>query len=74
MCIRDRAGALHEKVEDALLRAAYRFSHYNQVHTANLLGLSRNVTRTRLIKIGELAVNKRRPIDAPNERTLQLSI
>lgn len=70
----EQAGALHEKVEDALLRAAYRFSHYNQVHTANLLGLSRNVTRTRLIKIGELAVNKRRPIDAPNERTLQLSI
>ncbi|PUA42097.1 Fis family transcriptional regulator [Pseudomonas protegens] len=70
----EQAGALHEKVEDALLRAAYRFSHYNQVHTANLLGLSRNVTRTRLIKIGELAVNKRRPAAAPNERTLQLSI
>ncbi|WP_025127291.1 sigma-54-dependent Fis family transcriptional regulator [Pseudomonas sp. PH1b] len=70
----EQAGALHEKVEDALLRAAYRFSHYNQVHTANLLGLSRNVTRTRLIKIGELAVNKRRSAQQPNERTLQLSI
>lgn len=72
----EQAGALHEKVEDALLRAAYRFSHYNQVHTANLLGLSRNVTRTRLIKIGELAVNKRRPPEKPgqHERTLQLSI
>nr|BFD43396.1 sigma-54 dependent transcriptional regulator [Pseudomonas sp. FFPRI_1] len=70
----EQAGALHEKVEDALLRAAYRFSHYNQVHTANLLGLSRNVTRTRLIKIGELAVNKRRSVQQPNERTLQLSI
>jgi transcriptional regulator with PAS, ATPase and Fis domain len=56
----EQAGALHEKVEDALLRAAYRFSHCNQVHTAALLGLTRNVTRTRLIKIGELAVNKRR--------------
>ncbi|WP_324728844.1 sigma-54 interaction domain-containing protein [Pseudomonas chlororaphis] len=72
----EQAGALHEKVEDALLRAAYRFSHYNQVHTANLLGLSRNVTRTRLIKIGELAVNKRRLPEKPgqHERTLQLSI
>ncbi len=49
-----QAGALHEKVEDALMRAAYRFSHYNRVHTAALLGLSRNVTRTRLIKMGEL--------------------
>lgn len=71
----EQAGALHEKVEDTLLRAAYRFSHYNQVHTANLLGLSRNITRTRLIKIGELAVNKRRPVEEPpQERFLQLSI
>jgi len=71
----EQAGALHEKVEDALLRAAYRFCHYNQVHTAYLLGLSRNVTRTRLIKIGELAVNKRRSSeDAPGDRVLQLSI
>jgi DNA-binding NtrC family response regulator len=71
----EQAGALHEKVEDALLRAAYRFSHYNQVHTANLLGLSRNVTRTRLIKIGELAVNKRRPGEnLQGERMLHLSI
>ncbi|MBJ2221607.1 sigma-54 interaction domain-containing protein [Pseudomonas sp. MF7453] len=71
----EQAGALHEKVEDALLRAAYRFSHYNQVHTANLLGLSRNVTRTRLINIGELAVNKRRPGGTlQGERMLHLSI
>jgi len=71
----EQAGALHEKVEDALLRAAYRFSHYNQVHTAALLGLSRNVTRTRLIKIGELAVNKRRPAEnLQGERVMQLSI
>ncbi|MFP3497512.1 sigma-54 dependent transcriptional regulator [Pseudomonas sp. SIMBA_059] len=71
----EQAGALHEKVEDALLRAAYHFSHYNQVHTANLLGLSRNVTRTRLIKIGELAVNKRRPGETvQGERMLHLSI
>lgn len=71
----EQAGALHEHVEDALLRAAYRFSHYNQVHTAALLGLSRNVTRTRLIKIGELAVNRRRPTGTTQgERVLNLSI
>jgi transcriptional regulator with AAA-type ATPase domain len=58
-----------------LLRAAYRLSHYNQVQTAALLGLSRNVTRTRLIKIGELAVNKRRPTENVQvERLMQLSI
>ncbi|MHC2144370.1 sigma-54 interaction domain-containing protein [Pseudomonas sp. PSXD-163] len=68
-------GALHEKVEDALLRAAYRFSHHNQVHTANLLGLSRNITRSRLIKIGELAVNRRQPAaSSQGERMLNLSI
>ena len=71
----EQAGALHEKVEDALLRAAYHFSHHNQVHTANLLGLSRNVARARLIKIGELAVNKRRPGEnVQGERMLHLSI
>lgn len=71
----EQAGALHEKVEDALLRAAYRFSHYNQVHTANLLGLSRNVARSRLIKIGELAVNKRRPGEPlQGGRMLHLSV
>jgi DNA-binding NtrC family response regulator len=71
----EQAGALHEKIEDALLRAAYRFCHYNQVHTAALLGLSRNVTRTRLIKIGELAVNKRRVMESvQGERVMQLSI
>jgi DNA-binding NtrC family response regulator len=71
----EQAGALHEKVEDALLRAAYRFSHYNQVHTAQLLGLSRNVIRARLIKIGELAVNKRRPGEqTQGDRMMQLSV
>lgn len=71
----EQAGALHEKVEDALLRAAYRFSHCNQVHTAGLLGLSRNVTRARLIKIGELAVNKRRPGEhLQGDRVVQVSV
>ena len=70
-----QAGALHEKVEDALLRAAYRFCHYNQVHTARLLGLSRNVTRALLIRIGELVVNKRQPPPEPNAtRVINLSI
>ena len=71
----EQPGALHEKVDDALFRAAYRFCHHNQVHTANLLGLSRNVTRTRLINIGELTVNKRQPAQSPqSERTLNLCI
>ncbi len=68
-------GDLHEKVEDALLRAAYHFCRYNQVQTASLLGLSRNVVRAHLIRIGELVVNKRRPPKNPhNGRMLNLSI
>ncbi len=71
----EQAGALHETVEDSLLRSAYRFCHCNQVHTASLLGLSRNITRARLIAIGELVVNRRRArSQAHAERALQLSI
>ncbi|ACO80511.1 Sigma54-dependent transcriptional activator protein [Azotobacter vinelandii CA] len=68
-------GALHARVEAALLRTAYRFCHCNQVHTANLLGLSRNVTRAQLIRIGELVVNKRRSLLPPtSRRRVDLSI
>ncbi|MBD8572997.1 sigma-54-dependent Fis family transcriptional regulator [Pseudomonas syringae] len=71
----EHSGALHEKVEDSLLRAAWRFSHYNQVHTASLLGLSRNITRSHLIRIGELVVNKRKPAPATaSQRPVQVSI
>ncbi|MBD4153614.1 AAA domain-containing protein [Xanthomonas citri pv. citri] len=52
-------GALHATVEDQLFRAAYRHCHHNQVKTAALLGLSRNIVRARLIELGELVVNKR---------------
>ncbi|WEK28946.1 MAG: sigma54-dependent transcriptional activator SfnR [Candidatus Pseudomonas phytovorans] len=70
------SGDLYEKVENALLRSAYRFCHYNQVHTAQLLGLSRNITRTRLIAIGELVVNKRRGQEQQvlDNRVVRLSI
>ena len=57
------------------MRSPCRFSPGRRLFTANLLGLSRNVTRTRLIKIGELAVNKRRPGEnLQGERMLHLSI
>lgn len=52
-------GALHARIEDQLMRAAYRHCHHNQVRTAALLGVSRNVVRARLIEIGELVVRKR---------------
>jgi len=43
--------ALHARVETALIRAAYRHCHHNQVHTAALLGITRNVLRTHLKRL-----------------------
>jgi sigma-54-specific transcriptional regulator len=45
---------LHSRVEETLMRAAYRFCHRNQLQTARLLGISRNVVRARLVEMGEL--------------------
>jgi aliphatic sulfonates family ABC transporter substrate-binding protein len=45
---------LHEHVESALIRGAYRYCHNNQLQTARLLGVSRNVVRARLIQFGEI--------------------
>lgn len=39
---------LFELVNAVLVEKAYEFSHKNQVHTAKLLGISRNILRARL--------------------------
>lgn len=52
-------GKVYAQFEDQLLRIAYQYCHQNQVKTAQLLGLSRNVIRARLIELGELVINKR---------------
>jgi transcriptional regulator with PAS, ATPase and Fis domain len=49
-----QAGQVYEAVEAALVRAAYHHCHNNQVQTAQLLGVSRNIVRARLAKIGLL--------------------
>jgi sigma-54-specific transcriptional regulator len=46
--------ALFEQIEDRLFRAAFEYCHRNQVQTAKLLGISRNIVRARLIRIGEI--------------------
>jgi sigma-54-specific transcriptional regulator len=46
---------LHAHIEEHLMRAAFAYCHRNQVQTARLLGISRNVVRARLIQIGEIA-------------------
>lgn len=46
---------LHELIHEAVMRSAYRHSGQNQLQTARLLGISRNVVRARLIQYGEVA-------------------
>jgi sigma-54-specific transcriptional regulator len=50
---------LHAQVEETLMRAAFEYCHRNQLQTARLLGISRNIVRARLIQIGELTVGAR---------------
>src|ERR1700678_3277593 len=45
---------LYMEIETAITRTAYEFCHRNQVQTARLLGISRNIVRAKLIQCGEL--------------------
>ncbi|MFZ5491714.1 MAG: helix-turn-helix domain-containing protein [Pseudomonadota bacterium] len=46
--------ALHAHVEQTLIRTAYELHRGNQVRTAQALGISRNVLRERLHRLGVL--------------------
>lgn len=50
---------LNEQLEAEITQAAYEYCHRNQLHTAKLLGVSRNIIRARLIKHGLLSPNTR---------------
>lgn len=45
---------LYSEIETAITRTAYEFCHRNQVQTARLLGISRNIVRAKLMQCGEL--------------------
>jgi len=51
----DEGPNLYERIEETVIRAAYRYCDGNQLQTARLLGISRNVVRARLIQFGLLA-------------------
>ncbi|MET0286512.1 MAG: aliphatic sulfonate ABC transporter substrate-binding protein [Polyangiales bacterium] len=57
---------LHETIEETVFRTAFHYCHKNQLQTARLLGISRNVVRARLMQFGELAGGTRR---GPEERS-----
>jgi sigma-54-specific transcriptional regulator len=50
---------LHARVEETLMRAAFNYAHRNQLQTARLLGISRNIVRARLIQLGEVPAGSR---------------
>ena len=56
---------LFEHIEQRVLSAAYRHCERNQLRTARLLGISRNVVRARLIRFGEITGTVR---GAPSNR------
>jgi sigma-54-specific transcriptional regulator len=46
---------LYGRIEKVLIESAYAYCQRNQVHTADMLGISRNVLRTQLKRFGLLA-------------------
>ena len=49
---------MFELIEDTVMRTAFEFCHRNQVQAARLLGISRNILRSRLIKSREISALK----------------
>ena len=45
---------LHARIEETVMRAAFSYCDRNQLQTARLLGISRNVVRARLLEVGEI--------------------
>ncbi|MFZ5896332.1 MAG: sigma 54-interacting transcriptional regulator [Myxococcota bacterium] len=56
---------LWDTIERAVMRSAYEYCERNQLQTARLLGISRNVVRARLVEYGELPASVRPPPPAP---------
>jgi sigma-54-specific transcriptional regulator len=52
--LEDARPSLYTEIETAIMRTAYEFCHRNQVQTARLLGISRNIVRAKLMQCGEL--------------------
>ncbi|VVE54926.1 sigma-54 interaction domain-containing protein [Pandoraea anhela] len=64
-----RGANLHQLVEDALVREVFRFSNYSQSETSRVLGISRNVVRARLIRLGEIGPPRKAAGEAPHTDT-----
>lgn len=50
----ERTASLYRLIDETVIRKAYAYSEQNQVRTARLLGISRNIVRDRLLRYGML--------------------
>lgn len=57
----DERSDLYQLIDDTIFRAAYDYCDHNQLRTARLLGISRNIVRDRLIRYGLLGSQKVAP-------------
>jgi sigma-54 dependent transcriptional regulator len=53
---------LFEQIENIVFRTAYHYCQDNQLQTARLLDISRNVVRARLLRSGELSAPREAPV------------
>src|SRR6478609_10039040 len=60
---------LFERIEHLVLKTAYDHCSHNQLQTARLLGISRNVVRARLIRFGEISGSVRGSRHTPESST-----
>ena len=57
----ENAPAIYDQVSNQLIRAALDYCEGNQVQTARLLGISRNVLRAHLARLGVISAPRRKP-------------
>ena len=60
---------LFERLEATIVRSAYQHAQKNQLATARLLDISRNVVRARLLQSGDLAQGRAQPSEPPAPRS-----
>lgn len=58
---KDHKPPLYQEIDRTVIRAAYEYCEQNQLRTARLLGISRNIVRDRLIRYELLNVQKVMP-------------
>lgn len=65
--IREGRPLLFNTVEELLVKTAFSFCHQNQVKTARILGISRNMLRTLLKRFGMIGVERSEEFDESDE-------